>query len=109
MPDSPTTPLTVAPDCASPSQCAAILAEGGNYVCSKCQRHKHIVASFDTHSRSSSGRSGPPSRVDLADVILKYEREDGKPPIMEVEWAYGMADAILKLLASRSSSGGTDV
>jgi len=39
MPDSTTTPRTVAPDCASPSQCAAILAEGRHYVCSKCQRH----------------------------------------------------------------------
>lgn len=37
--------LRVAPDCHSPAQCAAIIAEGGEYICTKCQRHNAPVPS----------------------------------------------------------------
>ena len=41
------TPLKVAPDCESPAQDAAIIAEGGEYVCSACVAYNlppHIIA-----------------------------------------------------------------
>lgn len=42
---SPAAPPTwgVAPDCISPSQCAAIHAEGGDYVCKNCVAHNDTL------------------------------------------------------------------